>query len=192
MSVPTQGLGSEEYGLLAHPARPAKPRKARRSRSVPPPLGEYRHDIAGVVTPLVRPLPGAAAVDSSLGDWTEAELDAVTHVVPTNARPQPPTLDELFQDLHQRYETLARGRVALEQGRAARARAVPAPEVLVKPYWAISSLCLAVSALTAVTCLAFTGGLPGALSVFLVLFGLGLGVSSLGLLITTPTHRPED
>lgn len=55
---------------------------------------------------------------------------------------------------------------------------------IIRPYWAMSSICLSVAMLTALICLALTARLGGPTALFMLVFSLGLGTSSLGMLIT--------
>jgi hypothetical protein len=64
--------------------------------------------------------------------------------------------------------------------------------VVVKPYWAIASICLAVAMLTALLCLLLTGELDVVTVAFMAVFGVGLGLSSLGFLLTAPRRSPGD
>jgi hypothetical protein len=63
--------------------------------------------------------------------------------------------------------------------------------VIVKPYWAIASICLAVGMLTALVCLWSTTELDFLTAAFMAVFGVGLATSSFGLLVTTPRYRPD-
>lgn len=61
------------------------------------------------------------------------------------------------------------------------------PEIkVVKPYWAIASLAAASSAIAVLLTLVATIGVDPIVGAFLALFGVGLGTSTLGLLVTAP------
>lgn len=124
-------------------------------------------------------------------DWNVL-VSEVRHFVPLSERPKL-VGEEFYADILREFHPgTARPRVKAASARiSARKGGAPvAPaHVLVKPYWAIASLCLAVAALTALVCLSLTTGLPLMAAIFLGLFGFGLGTSSLGLLVTTPKSR---
>ncbi len=65
--------------------------------------------------------------------------------------------------------------------------------VLVKPWWSIASMVLAAVALTTCFFLILMGVATPFLVIFLLIFSFGLGVSSVGMLITAkPTVTVQE
>jgi hypothetical protein len=66
---------------------------------------------------------------------------------------------------------------------------VPVERVtLVRPYWVIAGIASAFGALCAFFSLLVVDALDGTLGIFLIVYGLGLGTSCLGLLVTASDH----